>query len=99
MSKYEIKNKLACFADKVTSSKAYKTAEKAAVTAGAGLFTAGTMAMSSFAEGELGSVVLSEVNSGDVIKNAMPFINIGLPVLVVVAGIRLGMRFLRGCLH
>lgn len=99
MTKYEIKNKLACFADKVTSSKAYKTAEKTAVSAGAGLITVGSMAMTSFAESGVGSVVLSEVNSGDVLKNAMPFINIGLPVLVVVAGIRLGMRFLRGCLH
>lgn len=95
-----VKNKIACFADKVTNSKAYKACEKAAVTAGAGLITAGTMAMTSFAEETgVGTIVISEINSGDVIKNAMPFVNAGIPILVVVGGLRLGLRFLRGSMH
>lgn len=92
------KGKLCAIIDKVENSKAYKAVEKVAVTAGAGIITAGTLAMSSFAS-ETGSVVLSEINSKDVIDNAMQFVNIGLPIFAVVGGIRLGMRFLRGCMH
>lgn len=98
MTNHEIKNKLACFADKFTSSKAYKAAEKVAITAGAGVISVGTLAMSSFAS-QVGSVALSEINSSDVIDNAMKFVNIGLPIFAVVGGIRLGMRFLRSCMH
>lgn len=94
-----VKNKIACFADKVTNSKAYKAVEKVAVTAGAGLITVGTMAMTSFAESGVGTIVLSEINSGDILNNAKPFINAGIPIMVVVGGIRLGTRFLRGSMH
>ena len=94
-----VKNKILCFADKVTNSKVYKACEKGAVTLGAGLVTAGTMAMTSFAESGVGSIVLSEINSGDILDNAKPFINAGIPIMVVVGGIRLGVRFLRGSMH
>ena len=98
--KINVKNKIACFADKVTNSKAYKAVEKVAVTAGAGLITAGTMAMSSFAVDEVGStLVISEIKSSTILDNAMPFINAGIPILAVVGGIRLGVRFLRGSMH
>lgn len=95
-----VKNKIVGFADKVTNSKIYKAVEKAAVTAGAGLFTAGTLAMTSFAADEVGSTtVLTAINSKEVLNNAMPFINAGIPILAVVGGIRLGVRFLRGSMH
>lgn len=94
-----VKNKIIGFADKVTNSKAYKAVEKVAVTAGAGLITAGTMAMTSFADSGVGTIVLSEINSGDILDNAKPFINAGIPIMVVVGGIRLGVRFLRGSMH
>lgn len=94
-----VKNKIVGFADKVTNSKAYKAVEKVAVTAGAGLITAGTMAMTSFADSGVGTIVLSEINSGDILDNAKPFINAGIPIMVVVGGIRLGVRFLRGSMH
>lgn len=94
-----VKNKIVRFADKVTNSKVYKACEKGAVTLGAGLVTAGTMAMSSFADSGVGSVLLSEINSGDILENAKPFINAGIPIMVVVGGIRLGVRFLRGSMH
>lgn len=95
-----VKNKIACFADKVTNSKAYKSVEKVVVTAGAGLITAGTMAMTSFAADEVGSTTaLTAINSKEVLNNAMPFINAGIPILAVVGGIRLGVRFLRGSMH
>lgn len=94
-----VKNKISCFADKVTNSKPYKVAEKVAVTAGAGLVTVGSMAVSSFAESGLGTTILTEINSSDILNNAMPFINAGIPILVVVGGIRLGVRFLKGSMH
>lgn len=95
-----VKNKIAFFVDKVTNSKAYKAVEKFAVTAGAGLFTAGTLAMTSFAVDEVGSTTaLTAINSKEVLNNAMPFINAGIPILAVVGGIRLGVRFLRGSMH
>lgn len=94
------KMKLCALADKVENSKAYKAVEKVAVTAGAGLITAGTMAMTSFATDEIGSTTaLTAINSKEVLSNAMPFINAGIPILAVVGGIKLGVRFLRGSMH
>ena len=92
--------KLCAVADKVENSKAYKAVEKVAVTAGAGLITAGTLAMTSFAVDEVGSTTaLTAINSKEVLSNAMPFINAGIPILAVVGGIKLGVRFLRGSMH
>lgn len=100
MTKFEnAKMKLCAVADKVTNSKVYKACEKGVVTVGAGLMSVGAMAVTACAESGVGSVVLSEINSSDVLKNAMPFINAGIPILVVVGGIRLGTRFLRGSMH
>lgn len=93
------KFKLCAVADKIENSKVYKGVEKVAVTAGAGLIAVGTMAVTSFAESGVGTIVLSEINSGDVLNNAKPFINAGIPILAVVGGIKLGTRFLRGSMH
>lgn len=101
------KMKLCAVADKVTSSKVYKGAEKVAVTVGAGLMTAGAMAVSAFAEnavdGAAGStgttIALAAIKASDILQNATPFINAGIPILAVVGGIRLGVRFLRGSMH
>ena len=96
MTKENFKNKLFSVADKVTNSKAYKAVEKGVLAVGAGVTAFGVTALNSFAESGAGTVVLAEINSGDVLKNAMPFINAGIPILVVVGGIRLGIHFLRG---
>lgn len=95
------KMKLCAVADKVENSKAYKAVEKVAVTAGAGLITAGTLAMNSFAADDagVGTIVLAEINSGDILNTAKPFINAGIPILAIVGGIKLGTRFLRGSMH
>lgn len=95
------KVKLCAVADKVENSKAYKAVEKVVVTAGAGLITAGTLAMNSFAAdgAGVGTIVLAEINSGDVLNTAKPFINAGIPILAIVGGIKLGTRFLRGSMH
>lgn len=95
----EFKKKIACFADKVSNSKVYKGIEKVAVTAGAGLITAGTMAMTSFAESGVSTLVIAELKSKDIFDNALPFINAGIPILAAVGGLRLGVRFLRGAMH
>lgn len=100
MTKFEnAKMKMCAVADKVTNSKAYKAVEKVAVTAGAGIMSVGVMAMSASAESGVGSIVLSEINSGDILSNATPFINAGIPILAVVGGIRLGTRFLKGSMR
>lgn len=94
-----VKMKLCAVADKLENSKAYRAVEKTAVTAGAGIMTAGVMAINSFADtSSLGSIALAEINSGDVVDVAMKFVNIGLPIFAVVGGLRLGMRFLRNCM-
>lgn len=95
------KVKLCAVADKIENSKVYKGVEKVAVTAGAGLITAGTLAMNSFAADDagIGTIVLAEINSGDVLNTAKPFINAGIPILAIVGGIKLGTRFLRGSMH
>lgn len=93
------KMKLCAIADKIENSKSYKAAEKVVITAGASILAVGTMAMTSFAESGVGTIVLSEINSGDILTNAKPFINAGIPIMVVVGGIRLGVRFLRGSMH
>ena len=98
---------LCAIADKFVNSKSYKAVEKVAITAGAGLITAGTMAMTSFAEGTgsasagsgIDTLIISEINSGDILSNAKPFINAGIPIMAVLGGIRLGVRFLRGSMH
>ncbi len=97
------KMKLCAVADKVTSSKVYKGAEKVAVTVGAGLMTTGVMAVSAFAEDISNStgttIALASIKASDILQNATPFINAGIPILAVVGGIRLGVRFLRGSMH
>ena len=100
MTKFEnAKMKLCAVADKVTNSKAYKAVEKGALAVGTGAVALGSMAVTACAESGVGSVVLAEINSSDVLNNAIPFINAGIPILVVVGGIRLGTRFLRGSMH
>lgn len=47
----------------------------------------------------MGTVVLAELNSGDIIDTAMTFVNAGMPILCVVGGLKLGMRFFRGFFH
>ena len=86
-------------ASKVESSTAYKAVEKCAVTVGAGVTSLGFMAMNAFAETGASTLVISEIKSNDILSNAMPFINAGIPILVVIGGIKLGVRFLRSSMH
>lgn len=100
MTKFEnAKMKLCAVADKVTNSKAYKVVEKGAVAVGTGLMSVGAMAVTACAESGASTVTLAAIKADDVLNNAMPFINAGIPILVVVGGIRLGTRFLRGSMH
>jgi len=58
----------------------------------------GCVCMSAFAEGEV-AIVLSEINSGDVLANMQPFVNAAIPILAVVGGVKLGRNFLRSAFH
>lgn len=79
---------------KVVSSKAFNKAVDIAGTAAVAL-----TALATTASADAGSVVLSEINSADVVNNAMPFVNAALPILCVVGGVKIGVRFLKGALH
>lgn len=79
---------------KVVSSKAFNKAVDIAGTAAVAV-----TALATTASAEVGSVVLSEINSADVVNNAMPFVNAALPILCVVGGVKIGVRFLKGALH
>lgn len=80
----------------VVNSKAFN---KAVDVAGTACVAMAALATSASAEGGVGSVVLSEINSADVVNNAMPFVNAALPILCVVGGVKIGVRFLKGALH
>lgn len=82
------------FVRSVVSSKAFN---KAVDVAGAAAVA--VTALATTASAEVGSVVLSEINSADVVNNAMPFVNAALPILCVVGGVKIGVRFLKGALH
>lgn len=78
----------------VVNSKAFNKAVDVAGTA-----VVAVTALATSASADVGSVVLSEINSADVVNNAMPFVNAALPILCVVGGVKIGVRFLKGALH
>lgn len=96
------KTRVSAFADKVTNSKAYRTAERLAVGASAGLTAMGVTAMNAFAAdgnvggADIGAIATAAANVDNVMKNATPFIEPAIIIMCGVAGLRLGMKFLRG---
>ncbi len=79
----------------------YAAVERKAVPVAASVSVAlGVLTMSVSAE-ESGAAqtVLTEINSGDVISNMMPFVNAAIPIMAVVGGIKLGRSFLRSSFH
>lgn len=93
------RKKLSAVADKVVNSKVYKGIEKGAVATSTALTAMGTMAVSAFADSELTNAIVAEVNSGDILANAQPFITPAIGIMCVIGGIKLGMRFLRSSMH
>lgn len=94
--------------EKIVNSKAVrsvatsKTFNKALTAVGAASTAITSLMISASAEdtaSNIGTVLAAEVNSGDIIKNAQPFITAGLPIICVVGGIKLGVRFLRSSIH
>lgn len=80
----------------VVNSKGFNKALNAVSSAAVAV---SALAVSASAETGVGSVVISDINSADVINNAMPFVNAALPILCVVGGVKIGVRFLKGSLH
>ena len=78
----------------VVNSKAFNKAVDIAGTAAVAM-----TALATSASADATSVALSTINSADVINNAMPFVNAALPILCVVGGVKIGVRFLKGSLH
>ena len=86
-----VKARCAQVADKVSSSPVCKKVEKLAITAGATASTLGAMALNASALGTVDGTV--------VVTTAEPFIDAGIPIMLLVAGYKLGIRFLRGSTH
>lgn len=91
-----IKEKIANskFVRSVVTSKAFNKAVDVASVA-----AVSACALATSASADATSVALSTINSADVINNAMPFVNAALPILCVVGGVKIGVRFLKGSLH
>ncbi len=98
MNTNSMKAKVVGIADKISGSKFYKSAEKAAVTASAFLTTVGISAMNAFAEAGTPAIDIT-VDPSTVVTNASPFIKASLSVLCVVGGIKLGLGFLKRAFH
>lgn len=79
---------------KVVSSKAFNKAVDIAGTAAVAV-----TALATSVSADAGTIALSTINSADVVNNAMPFVNAALPILCVVGGVKIGVRFLKGALH
>lgn len=86
-----IKARCAQAVGKVFDSPVCKKAEKLAITVGATASTLGVMAINSSALGTIDGTVVT--------TTAEPFIDAGIPIMLLVAGYKLGIRFLRGSTH
>lgn len=89
-----IKTKVASMAEKVSNSKAYKTAERIAVGAGASVMALGASISASAVD--WGSTISAETAVGSIAENASDFIEPAIIIMCAVSGLRLGMKFLRG---
>lgn len=97
-----IKNKAVKFATNPKCVKAFNKVTNA-VTAGSAAVTAlGLSAFSASAEGggiDWGATVTASTALSQISEGASPFIEPSIIIMCGVAGLRLGMRFLRGSTH
>lgn len=90
------KSKLCRLSEKIFDSKAYKTAERVAIGAGASLAALGSSVMNTSA---LGDGITITVDEGAVLSNANPFLTPAVTILCIVGGIKLGWSFLKRSFH
>lgn len=86
-----VKMKCIAMANKASNSKVCKGIEKLAITAGTTASTLGVMAVNASALGTVDGTVVT--------TTAEPFIEAGIPIMLLVAGYKLGIRFLKGSTH
>lgn len=79
----------------VVNSKGFN---KALNVAGTATVAATTLMTSASAEGE-SALAISAISTSQILDNALPFINAALPVLCVIGGLKLGIRFLKGAIR
>ena len=89
------KSKVFAVADKVTNSKAYKSAEKCAVIGSSALMAVGATVTNAFAA----DGVAITVDTSSVLTNMQPFLTPAVTVLCFVGGIKLGWGFLKRAFH
>ena len=87
-----IKAKAISAVSKFSESKIAKGIERVATVAGVGLTSVGaTILNASAAEG-----ISISANASQIMETATPFIEAGVPILMLVAGLKFGVRFLKG---
>lgn len=92
------------FKEKIVASKPVqfvvnsKGFNKALNVAGIATVAATTLMTTASAEGE-GSIAIAAISTGQILDNALPFINAALPILCVIGGLKLGIRFLKGAIR
>lgn len=90
--------------EKIANSKVVRSVvtskhfNKALNVAGTATVAATTLMTSASAEGE-SALAISAISTGQILDNALPFINAALPVLCVIGGLKLGIRFLKGAIR
>lgn len=89
------KTTLSRLSGKILDSKPYKAAERVAVCTGASLAALGVSAMNASAV-DWGSTITAEAAIDSISENASDFIEPAILIMCAVAGLRLGMKFLRG---
>ena len=94
----KIKSKMYVATSKFFDSKAYKTAEKVAITASSACIALSPIITDVLAADENGVLNIT-VDTSSVLTNANPFINPAVTVLCVVGGIRIGWGFLKRAFH
>lgn len=81
----------------VRSVATSKTFNNALTAVGSAALAVSTLAVSASAEGEAFSI--TNIDTAPLISNAQPFINAAIPVIVLIGGVKLGIRFLRSSMH
>lgn len=82
----------------VRSVATSKTFNNALTAVGSAALAVSSLAVSASAEGGA-AFNISNIDTAPLINNAQPFITAAIPVIVLIGGVKLGVRFLRSSMH
>lgn len=81
----------------VRSVATSKTFNNALTAVGSAALAVSTFAVSASAEDAAFNI--TNIDTAPLINNAQPFITAAIPVIVLIGGVKLGIRFLRSSMH